>query len=277
MSDESLVVLPQQSRADIYAARNLTEAMQAATMLSKTKFVPPSFRGKPEEIFAVVQYGHELGLMPMQSLQSVALINDKPTVYGDGMLAVCVAHPCFDGIEETLDEDTMTATCVVRRRGWADPVMQTFSEADAKKAKLWGKSGPWTDYPKRMLQMRARGFALRTAFPDALKGVISAEEARDYPSTATVQLAGITTEALDALISKFGDASTVEALKATAGTMNVGLMDASEEQRVVARVAYMKRMQQLKTRPSDIQQAVDMVLEVFPGSTVEDREPGEEG
>jgi hypothetical protein len=32
-----------------------------------------------------------------------------------------------------------------------------------------------------MLQMRARGFALRNAFQDALKGFISTEEAQDYP------------------------------------------------------------------------------------------------
>jgi hypothetical protein len=32
-----------------------------------------------------------------------------------------------------------------------------------------------------MLQMRARGFALRDAFPDVLKGLITAEEAQDMP------------------------------------------------------------------------------------------------
>jgi hypothetical protein len=32
-----------------------------------------------------------------------------------------------------------------------------------------------------MLQMRARGFALRDAYPDVLKGLISVEEAQDYP------------------------------------------------------------------------------------------------
>ena len=35
-----------------------------------------------------------------------------------------------------------------------------------------------------MLQMRARGFALRDCFPDVLRGLISAEEAEDYPEEA---------------------------------------------------------------------------------------------
>jgi predicted ATPase len=55
--------------------------------------------------------------------------------------------------------------------------------ADAKKAGLWGKTGPWSQYSKRMLQLRARGFALRDAFPDVLKGLVTAEEAQDYPTT----------------------------------------------------------------------------------------------
>jgi hypothetical protein len=46
---------------------------------------------------------------------------------------------------------------------------------------FWGKQGgPWTQYPRRMLQMRARGFALRDAFPDVLRGLVTAEEAADY-------------------------------------------------------------------------------------------------
>jgi uncharacterized iron-regulated membrane protein len=34
-----------------------------------------------------------------------------------------------------------------------------------------------------MLTLRARGFALRNTFADALRGLITAEEAQDYPST----------------------------------------------------------------------------------------------
>jgi hypothetical protein len=55
--------------------------------------------------------------------------------------------------------------------------------ADAKKAGLWGKAGPWSLYPSRMLSLRSRGFALRNTFADALRGLITAEEAQDYPTT----------------------------------------------------------------------------------------------
>jgi hypothetical protein len=68
---------------------------------------------------------------------------------------------------------------VVKRRD-RSPVVRTFSEADAKKAGLWGKAGPWQQYPSRMLQMRARSWALRDAFPDALRGLGIREEVADY-------------------------------------------------------------------------------------------------
>jgi len=35
---------------------------------------------------------------------------------------------------------------------------------------LWGKGGPWTNYPRRMLQMRARALCIRDSFADALHG-----------------------------------------------------------------------------------------------------------
>ncbi len=72
---------------------------------------------------------------------------------------------------------------------WGDALM------DAKRAGLWTKAGPWQTYPRRMLQMRARSFALRDAFPDVLKGLISVEEALDNHSGAD-QLAPPTIDAI---------------------------------------------------------------------------------
>jgi len=85
------------------------------------------------------------------------------------------------------DGDAMVATCEAKRRGYPKSTVVRFSVADAKKAGLWGKTGPWTQYPKRMLQLRARGFALRDAFPDVLKGLVTAEEAQDYPVVSQVE------------------------------------------------------------------------------------------
>jgi hypothetical protein len=130
-----------------------------------------------EDIMIAVQHGLEVGLSPMSALQNIAVVNGKPCIYGDAALALCCSHPSFLDIEETVEGNV--ATCIVKRRD-RSPVVRKFSEADAKKAQLWGKQGPWTYYPSRMLQMRARSWALRDAFPDALKGLGIREEVQDY-------------------------------------------------------------------------------------------------
>lgn len=136
-----------------------------------------------EDIMIAVQHGLEVGLSPMSALQNIAVVNGKPCIYGDAALALCCSHSAFLDIEEKVERngtaDGHVATCTVKRRD-RSPVVRKFSEADAKKAGLWGKQGPWSSYPARMLQMRARSWALRDAFPDALKGLGVAEEVRDY-------------------------------------------------------------------------------------------------
>lgn len=169
-----------------FAPATMGEAIEFSKMLAESSMVPRAYQGKPQDIMVCVQWGYELGLAPMQALQNIAVINGKPSVYGDAMAALVQASPVCEGIEETMENEgtpNPTAVCVARRKG-RNPVIAKFSVEDAKRAGLWGKQGPWTAYPKRMLQMRARGFALRDAFPDVLKGLISAEEASDYPEEA---------------------------------------------------------------------------------------------
>jgi len=159
----------------------LDAAFECCKMIAKASFCPKDFRGKPEEVLCAIQYGMEIGLSPMQAIQSIAVINGKPSIYGDGLIGLCLSFSECEYINEHFDEKTMTAVCKVKRKGRPE-VVSIFSKEKAMNAKLWGKDGPWKTYPERMLQMRARGFALRDAFADRLKGIITAEEARDYPS-----------------------------------------------------------------------------------------------
>jgi hypothetical protein len=162
------------------------EALQFSEMLANSSMVPKAYQGKANDVLVCIQWGYEMGLAPMQSLQNIAVINGKPSVYGDAMMALVQASPVCEDVEEYFEGEgtpNPIAVCVAKRKG-RKPVETRFSVEDAKRAGLWGKGGPWTAYPKRMLQMRARGFALRDAFPDVLKGMISVEEAQDYPDEA---------------------------------------------------------------------------------------------
>ena len=169
-----------------FAPATLTEAIQFSDMLASSSMVPKAYQGKPQDILVCVQWGYEMGLAPMQALQNIAVINGKPSVYGDAMMALVQASPVCEDVEEFFEGEgtpNPVAVCIAKRKN-RKPVVAKFSVEDAKRAGLWGKQGPWSAYPKRMMQMRARGFALRDAFPDVLKGLISVEEAQDYPDEA---------------------------------------------------------------------------------------------
>ena len=158
------------------APTNMKEAMEFAGLLAKSDIVPKDYQGKPGNVLVAIQWGMEIGLQPMQAMQNIAVINGRPSIWGDAMIALVRASPSFEYITET--QDDKQATCIIKRKGEPEAI-RTFSMDDAKRAGLTVKSGPWTQYPKRMMQMRARSWALRDVFPDVLKGMICAEEALD--------------------------------------------------------------------------------------------------
>jgi hypothetical protein len=184
-SDISTVVNPAVARG--ISLVSLADYLEFGKMVANTEFAPKAMRGKPADCALATIYGSELGVTPMAALQNICVINGKPSVYGDLLLALCMASPLCAYVKEKVDGegDAMVATCETLRRGYESPTVRTFSMADAKAAGLLQKDGPWKQYTSRMLAMRARGFALRDAFPDILRGVISAEEAQDY-QTITV-------------------------------------------------------------------------------------------
>ena len=166
----------------------LAEALQMAEVISKSSIVPKDYQGNPGNVLVAIQWGMEIGLPPLQAMQNIAVINGRPSLWGDALLALCKASPLCEYITETMDGDT--AICAAKRRGDPHPVVREFSVEDAKKAALYGKQGPWQQYPKRMLQMRARGYCLRDAFPDVLKGMAVAEEESDREVVGTAETTG---------------------------------------------------------------------------------------
>jgi hypothetical protein len=161
--------------------KSLDEAMKLADMLAASSIVPKDFVGKPGNIIVAIQWGAEVGLKPMQAMQGIAVVNGRPTIWGDAALALVLASPvCKDVLEfYEGDGDDYKAVCIAQRHGKEDK-RQEFSIKDAKAAGLFGKQGPWTQYRDRMLQMRARSFGLRDQFADVLKGMSIREEVSDF-------------------------------------------------------------------------------------------------
>jgi hypothetical protein len=186
------------------APTTLDEGWRLAQMMAKSDLVPKSFRGHPEDVLVAIQLGTEIGFAPMQALQSVAVINGRPSVWGDGFLALIMGSALYrdhdeyyevdglraDGLNaEALKKDTTAAVCTFWRKGKPEPVTRRFTVGQAKKAQLFDKRDtPWITYPDRMLLMRARSWAGRDCFPDLLRGIRTAEEALDEREIVDVPL-----------------------------------------------------------------------------------------
>lgn len=136
----------------------------------------PRGMGTPEQVSIAIFHGLELGMPPMQAIQNIAVINGRPAVWGRAIPALLL-RAGFK-IKET-STDT-SATCEITRPD-GQVFSYTFTEQDARKAGLWGKAGPWQQYPRRMLQMRARGFCAADAAPDVTSGLYMGEEMEDVP------------------------------------------------------------------------------------------------
>lgn len=205
------VTQPQTPRAPVLVGNNGIiisdfEGLQRfATAVANSGLAPKGIQ-TVAAISVAIQMGLEVGLTPMAALQNIAVINGRPSLWGDAQLAVARGTGELLEFSEwfeaggkrlprnpsTYTDDTV-AVCRIRRRGY-EATETGFSVADAKAANLWGKDGPWRQYPWRMLRMRARGFGLRDQFGDALRGLRSAEEAQDLPPEPTTPAVRILTE-----------------------------------------------------------------------------------
>lgn len=151
----------------------MDNALKLAQFAAQSGFFP-AYKGRPQEAVMAILYGQSLGLAWGQSLLNITVINGRPTLWGDAMLAIVKASSDFEYCHETFDKANKMAICEVKRHGEA-PQVRTFSYEQAQRAGLASKDN-WRKYPERMLQMRARAFALRDVFPHLLNGIYMTEE-----------------------------------------------------------------------------------------------------
>src|SRR6476646_4071714 len=134
--------------------RSMDETLRLARAVMAARMAPPGI-DTPEACMIAIMHGLELGLTPLAALQRIAVINGRPAIWGDGALALVRASGLCAGIKEWLEGDTetnWTAGCQVKRKGERSWLVRSFDIGDAIRARVWGKAGPWSEYPKRMLQ-----------------------------------------------------------------------------------------------------------------------------
>lgn len=170
------------------------EVTRFASIVARSGLAPYGM-DTPEKVAVAIMIGLEMGVKPMQAINGIAVVNGRPMIWGDLANALIEASGLLEEMDETMEgeepedwvnpkgkERNYKAVCTVTRKGKKKPIRREFSISDAILGKLWmkkshqGKDTPWVTSPKRMLQMRARAFALRDAFADVLKGMVTREE-----------------------------------------------------------------------------------------------------
>jgi hypothetical protein len=164
------------ARPTAIVPKSMDEAYRLAKAVVLSGIAPKG--DSAEACMIKIMHGLEVGLPPLAALQRIAVVNGRPTIWGDGAIGLVRGSGLCEYVNERIEGqgEATTAVCEVKRRGEPEPIVRTFSVSDAKRAGLWGKAGPWQQYPARMLTMRARGFALRDGFADVLGGMYLREE-----------------------------------------------------------------------------------------------------
>ena len=154
-----------------FEPRTTSDALALAQVLCASGLMPKG-AARPEAAFFVIATGRELGLTALQSLRSIHVVDGKPTMSADLMIALCKRAPqCerFALVESTAERATYATT----RRGEGETRM-TFSADDAARAGLAAKD-VWRKYPAAMLRARCASALARAVYPDVLLSVYDSD------------------------------------------------------------------------------------------------------
>ncbi len=152
--------------------KGLDEAFRLAQALAMAGLLPAGLRGKPSDVLAVILYGAELGIGPVQALQGIYIVQGRPVVSAQMWLALLRMR----GHRAKVIENTEQSCTVELQRGDTGEIhRESFTMDEAKKAKLASKD-VWQSFPRRMLLARAVANAARFLAPEVILGMAAEGE-----------------------------------------------------------------------------------------------------
>lgn len=185
-----------------WAKEYLNSKLAPAHFYEKTGDGKPDYsRGNVGAIVAVIAHGHDVGMSATQSIQQIVPINGLTSIKGDGAKALIMASGLCKSWQEkitgTMSGGDYLITITSARKDPNEEMSRSFGIGQAKRAGLWIEKAdvtnkaklqysPWYRYPDRMLKYRALGFLARDLYPDVMSGMVTQEEAMDYPDDVTV-------------------------------------------------------------------------------------------
>lgn len=122
----------------------------------------------PEQAITVALKGRELGIPPMQAFTHIVVIQGKPSMSSELMLALIYQR--IPGVKiEFIETSNLICKLNITRPGEKTEEWK-FDMEDAKAAQVSGKEN-WKKYPAAMLRARCISAMARAKCPDALMGV----------------------------------------------------------------------------------------------------------
>ena len=240
---------PGDARSLAIVPKTLAECTSLAEILSKSDLIPKELRGKIPNVLMTIMAGQEMGLTPMASLRSFHVIEGKPVMGADGMVALVLGSGkavYFDRIAES----ATSVTYETLRVGSKTPRQCTWTIDMAKTAGVHLKDN-WRSYPRAMLAARAKSELARDVYPDILAGCYTAEEidaeyAREPRAPVDAVDAEIVSETKveHAILATIRTAESVEQLKGM--VREIAALSGSD--RDDAKEAYQGRMTFLRAR-----------------------------
>lgn len=170
--EQQTAVAEQHSFGSILNPQAWNALLSQCQVLVKSGFLPNAIK-TPEQAVAIALKGHEMGLPLMASFAGISIINGKPTIEGQLMLAQI--YRLVPGAKvEFLARSVQHCQLRAMRPGGEWQEFEWTME-HAKQAELLNKDS-WKKYPRNMLQWRAVADMARAMFPDAIMGCYLADE-----------------------------------------------------------------------------------------------------
>ena len=140
----------------------------------------------PEQAMSLMLIAQAEGLHPALAARDYHIINGKPSLKTDALLARFQAN---GGRVEWLEyTDAAVAARISHQQGGSVEIRWTM--AMAQRAGLT-RNQTWSSYPRQMLRARVISEGVRTVFPGVAVGVYTAEEVADMSAASTVTTATI--------------------------------------------------------------------------------------
>lgn len=137
-----------------------------AATLKNGGVMPKGIDTLPKMVVAL-QTGRELGLQPIEALNSIYFVNGKPSIYGEAVpLQIMRAGHTIKWGKCNSEEATVT----IIRGDNGNEMTQTFTMAEARE-RGYTSNPIYKKYPENMLKWRVLGMVAKFIAPDALHGI----------------------------------------------------------------------------------------------------------